>query len=72
VPSGSQAATEETRDLAEQIFETTDHLTVTHVNLVNAFTQNPEQIKASTTPQRSPAWKKGRSKFLQKGNRFFI
>jgi hypothetical protein len=42
VPAGSQVSSEETRNLEEQIFETIDHLVITPVNLVNAFTLDPE------------------------------
>ncbi|NIM10347.1 MAG: putative baseplate assembly protein [Candidatus Aminicenantes bacterium] len=41
VPAGTQVSTEETRDLEEQIFETTDHLVVTPVKLISAFTPEP-------------------------------
>jgi len=41
VPAGSQVAAEETRDTAEQIFETCDHLVVTPVKLVSAFVLDP-------------------------------
>lgn len=45
VPAGSQVSSEETRSLEEQTFETIEHLVVTPVNLVNAFTLDPENDK---------------------------
>jgi hypothetical protein len=41
VPAGTQIAAEESGNREEQIFETKNHLVVTPVNLVNAFTLEP-------------------------------